>query len=89
VASWNDDQGHRNLAFLRNWNDWEEEGGLALLALLANAKVAFDGDKSFGCMTLVGNSPSKVIVKRCIKGPINFIFQHMEFGRRLPPKLVF
>ena len=30
--------------FLKSPNDWEEEGVLRLLALLANRKVSYEGD---------------------------------------------
>jgi len=35
VASWNGDQNHWNIIFLRSPNDWEEESVLNLFALLA------------------------------------------------------
>ena len=44
VVSWNGNQYHWNITFLRSPNDWEEEDVLRLLALLANMKVSYEGD---------------------------------------------
>ena len=44
VVSYNGDQNHWNITFLRSPNDWEEEDVLSLLALLANTKVVLKGE---------------------------------------------
>jgi len=44
VVSWNGDQNHWNISFLRSPNDWEEQCVLHLLALFASTKVAPVGD---------------------------------------------
>jgi len=52
-----------------------------LLALLANTKVAFYGDDEI--LRPHGSSDQFTIrsyCKRCIKGPINFVFQLRQFG---------
>ena len=40
LESWNGDQNHWSIIFLRSPNDWKEESVLNLLALLANTKIA-------------------------------------------------
>ena len=44
VVSWDEDQKHWYITFLRSLNEWKEEGVLRLLALLADMKAAFEVD---------------------------------------------
>ena len=44
VVSWNGDQNHWNITFLRSVHDWEEEDVFSLLALLSIINVALEGE---------------------------------------------
>ena len=44
VVSWNGDQIHWNITFLRSLNEWQEEDMDSLLGFLANTNIVFQGE---------------------------------------------
>jgi len=73
---------------LRSPNEWKEEGVLNHLALVANMKVAFEGDDQI----LWPHDPSGkfTATDRCIEGWINMIFHLEQFGSlKIPSKYAF
>ena len=81
AVSWNGDENHWNITFLRSPNDLEEESVLNLLALLANTKAAPMGDDKIF-------RPHDSNVGRFMKDPVILLFPPMQSGGlRLLPKL--